>query len=151
MEAPDISGKEDLVAAQECWEIHLRRNQSIIVDLFQGQLKSTLHCPNCQNISIMFDPFMYLSVPLPFVADRVLQVVLYRADGRLTKYAVRAPKRGKISHLRHNLAILAGLRDNAILLADVYSHNIYAIQNESKSIADIMDSDTLYGYFSFSF
>lgn len=46
------------------WEGHLRRNQSIVVDLFQGQLKSTLECPVCERHSVTFDPFMYLSVPV---------------------------------------------------------------------------------------
>ncbi len=58
-EAKDRSKQSDEIAASESWEQHLKRNQSIIVDLFQGQLKSTLNCPNCLNISITFDPFMY--------------------------------------------------------------------------------------------
>lgn len=41
------------------------RNNSAIVDHFQGLLKSTLDCPNCGNHKRKFDPFMYLSVPLP--------------------------------------------------------------------------------------
>ena len=42
----------------------MARNKSIIVDLFQGQLKSTLTCLKCGNVSIKFDPLMYLSLPL---------------------------------------------------------------------------------------
>ena len=51
--------------AIEAWEAHKKRNESIIVDLFQAQLKSTLICPICTHVSITFDPFMYLSLPLP--------------------------------------------------------------------------------------
>lgn len=40
------------------------RDRSIIVDLFQGQLRSTVICAACGHMSICFDPFMYLSVPL---------------------------------------------------------------------------------------
>ena len=46
-------------------ENHLARNNSRIVDTFQGQYKSTLVCPDCENRSVKFDPFMYLTVPLP--------------------------------------------------------------------------------------
>lgn len=42
-----------------------QRNRSIIVDLFQGQLRSALECGVCGKQSVTFDPFMYLSVPLP--------------------------------------------------------------------------------------
>ena len=51
--------------ASESWKEHLFNNRSIIVDLFQGQLKSTLQCIKCNYVSLKFDTFMYLSVPIP--------------------------------------------------------------------------------------
>ncbi|KAJ8301160.1 hypothetical protein KUTeg_020147 [Tegillarca granosa] len=53
------------VVASEAWEVYKKRNDSFIVDLFQGQYKSKLVCPVCGKVSITFDPFLYLSVPLP--------------------------------------------------------------------------------------
>lgn len=38
--------------ARTCWEQYKRRNDSVIVDLFQGQYKSTLVCPTCAKVSI---------------------------------------------------------------------------------------------------
>jgi ubiquitin carboxyl-terminal hydrolase 4/11/15 len=38
---------------------------SIIVDLFQGQYKSTLKCPKCNRISVSFDPYMSIPLPIP--------------------------------------------------------------------------------------
>jgi ubiquitin carboxyl-terminal hydrolase 4/11 len=35
------------------------------VDLFYGQLKSRVQCTVCHNISITFDPYNVLSVPIP--------------------------------------------------------------------------------------
>lgn len=55
IEKPDWKdgGKEAELAmfAQECWEGYKKRNDSAIVDLFQGQLKSTLVCPDCHRVS----------------------------------------------------------------------------------------------------
>jgi len=42
VEAVESEGKEEEVAAGEAWTAHLRRNQSIIVDLMHGQYKSTI-------------------------------------------------------------------------------------------------------------
>lgn len=39
-------------------------NNSIIVDLFQGQFKSTVTCSQCQKQSVKFDAFMYLTLPI---------------------------------------------------------------------------------------
>lgn len=67
IEKPDWvdGGKEKELAlfAKECWDGYKKRNDSAIVDLFQGQLKSTLVCPDCHRESITLDP---VSLP-PFV------------------------------------------------------------------------------------
>lgn len=60
----DIKGLSDKELAQESWKIHTLRNKSAIVNMFHGQLKSTVTCPQCGKVSITFDPFMYLSIPL---------------------------------------------------------------------------------------
>nr|6CPM_C Chain C, Ubiquitin carboxyl-terminal hydrolase 15 [Homo sapiens]6CPM_D Chain D, Ubiquitin carboxyl-terminal hydrolase 15 [Homo sapiens]6ML1_A Chain A, Ubiquitin carboxyl-terminal hydrolase 15,Ubiquitin carboxyl-terminal hydrolase 15,Ubiquitin carboxyl-terminal hydrolase 15 [Homo sapiens]6ML1_B Chain B, Ubiquitin carboxyl-terminal hydrolase 15,Ubiquitin carboxyl-terminal hydrolase 15,Ubiquitin carboxyl-terminal hydrolase 15 [Homo sapiens] len=61
----DADGRPDKVVAEEAWENHLKRNDSIIVDIFHGLFKSTLVCPECAKISVTFDPFCYLTLPLP--------------------------------------------------------------------------------------
>lgn len=37
----------------------------MIVDMMYGQLKSTVTCLSCNNVSITFDPFLTLSLPIP--------------------------------------------------------------------------------------
>ncbi|MEJ1285810.1 ubiquitin specific peptidase 19 [Cricetulus griseus] len=64
-ETVDSDGRPDEVVAEEAWQRHKMRNDSFIVDLFQGQYKSKLVCPVCAKVSITFDPFLYLPVPLP--------------------------------------------------------------------------------------
>ena len=49
----------------QAWENHLLRNQSLIVDLFHGQLRSQVRCKECGKVSVRFDPYSYLSLPLP--------------------------------------------------------------------------------------
>lgn len=47
---------------------HKKFNDSVIVDLFYGQLKSTISCCQCNEDRIVFDPFssLGLSIPLEF-------------------------------------------------------------------------------------
>lgn len=73
-------GKTDDVFAEESWNDHMKRNDSVIVDIFHGLLKSTLNCLVCQEISIKFDPFCYLSVPLPSKKERLIQVIFVPQD-----------------------------------------------------------------------
>lgn len=44
------AGRPDHVVAEEAWQRYKSRNDSIIVDLFQGELKSKLTCPVCKKV-----------------------------------------------------------------------------------------------------
>lgn len=53
VENPDWNGggsKELVQHAKTAWEGYKKRNDSVIVDLFQGQYKSTLVCPECNKV-----------------------------------------------------------------------------------------------------
>ena len=69
----------------------------------QGLYKSTLICPkeDCQFHSIKFDPFMYLSLPLPDKRTRNFEVTVVHVDGSKapTRYSVAVPIAGKPSRL----------------------------------------------------
>lgn len=80
-EMKEADGRPDEEVAKEAWALHKSRNDSIVVDWFQGQLKSTLVCPECNRISITFDPFMYLSLPLPMKLTRTIMVTFFSDDG----------------------------------------------------------------------
>lgn len=80
----ESAGRTDAVVAAESWDRHLQRNQSVIVDSLQGQLKSCVVCPQCDRQSITFDPFMFLSVPLPVPNTRELSIVVVQTGAVAT-------------------------------------------------------------------
>uniref|UniRef100_A0A183C4W1 ubiquitinyl hydrolase 1 n=1 Tax=Globodera pallida TaxID=36090 RepID=A0A183C4W1_GLOPA len=51
--------------ADEAWREYKQINDSIVTDLLHGQLKSSLTCTVCGKVSVKFDPFCFLSVPIP--------------------------------------------------------------------------------------
>lgn len=51
--------------ADEAWNYAHSRSNSVIQDIFAGQLQSTLQCPACGALSHTFDEIMDLSLPLP--------------------------------------------------------------------------------------
>ncbi|XP_022907083.2 ubiquitin carboxyl-terminal hydrolase 2 isoform X2 [Onthophagus taurus] len=55
----------DSEKSAESWQRYLRMDNSKIVDIFVGQLKSTLKCTHCGHCSVTFDPFWDLSLPIP--------------------------------------------------------------------------------------
>ena len=66
VEKPDWEGGDDLdlvKLARKSWEGYMKRNDSIIVDLFQGQYQSTLVCPECEKVPKMSDPVFRSELP----------------------------------------------------------------------------------------
>lgn len=68
-ETSDLASKAPALTldelASQSWAQYLRKNDSIITDLFAGQLQSTIECQSCHKTSTCFDPFLDLSVPIP--------------------------------------------------------------------------------------
>ncbi|ETO18004.1 ubiquitin specific peptidase 4 (proto-oncogene) [Reticulomyxa filosa] len=79
-EAVESNGRSDNVVAAEAWRTYLKRNVSIVVDLLQGQYKSRVECPDCERVSITFDPYMFLSVPLPTERYKMLEFTWVGSD-----------------------------------------------------------------------
>jgi len=61
----DENSLSDKEGAYKSWERYLKRENSMIVDLFHGQFKSTINCKYCKRISRSFDSFNNISVPIP--------------------------------------------------------------------------------------
>ncbi|ORX76436.1 UCH-domain-containing protein [Basidiobolus meristosporus CBS 931.73] len=55
----------EYLSSELAWEKYLLRNSSIIVSLFQGQFRSKLQCTYCKQTSTTYNPFTYLSLPIP--------------------------------------------------------------------------------------
>lgn len=78
--------------AAKSWEIYKARNDSVVVDLFAGMYKSTLNCPKCHKVSIIFDPFSNLTLPLPEPQTVFKEIIYMALDKRPTVFTVEANK-----------------------------------------------------------
>ena len=58
-------------ASLRWWKNHIDRENSIIVDLFHGQYKSVVKCPECERVSTIYDPFMNLGLPIPSAQSKM--------------------------------------------------------------------------------
>ncbi|XP_063799588.1 ubiquitin carboxyl-terminal hydrolase 2 isoform X2 [Pseudophryne corroboree] len=60
----DLDHLIDTEKGKQMWKRYLEREDSRIVELFVGQLKSSLTCTECGYCSTVFDPFWDLSLPI---------------------------------------------------------------------------------------
>uniref|UniRef100_A0A2P2M481 ubiquitinyl hydrolase 1 n=1 Tax=Rhizophora mucronata TaxID=61149 RepID=A0A2P2M481_RHIMU len=150
IEFKDAEDRPDKEVAEEYWRNHRACNDSVIVDLCQGQYRSTLVCPVCNKKSVTFDPFMYLSLPLPSTSMRTMTLTLLSADGSTlpSPITITVPKCGRLKDLLEALSTVCSLRsDERLLVAEVYKNKIFRFLEEpSDSLALIRDDDTLVAY-----
>jgi ubiquitin carboxyl-terminal hydrolase 4/11/15 len=109
----ELQGRTDTEVAEEAWEGHLKRHQSVIVDLFQGQLKSKVQCPDCDKVSTTFDPFMFLSLPLTEESKRTMEVTLVKIGDRKNpvRYCVQVETNGSIKDLKRAVIFAADVAE----------------------------------------
>ena len=140
-------GKSDETFAEETWQGHKKINDSIIVDLFHGQLKSTLNCKVCSERSITFEPFFYLSVPLPPKEERLVEIFFVPLDPtqQITKYKLSVLKNGTVNDICGALeAYLPYVPKSQMMVCDVYANKFFKIFEQSEPVSSIRDRDDIY-------
>ncbi|PWA63478.1 ubiquitin specific protease domain protein [Artemisia annua] len=149
-EIKDVDGISDHEVADEHWQNHLARNDSIIVDMCQGQYRSTLICPSCKKHSVTFDPFLSLSLPLPSTTMRTMTLTVLSTDGSMQPIpvSVTVPKHGMFSDLIQALSTACSLGDHeTLLVAEIYNNSIlHFLDKPADSLELVRDNDRLVAY-----
>jgi len=145
--AVEGAGRPDAEVADEAWTNHRARNDSKVVDTFQGQFKSTVCCdnPTCGNVSVTFDPFMYLSLPLGDQdRSRTVRVNVVRVGGLgVTNHAVKVLKFGSIADLKEALSKDCGVPAGRMVIGEVWNHEIYRFYKPTEEIDLISTKDII--------
>lgn len=147
---------DDEKAARQ-WERYRARNRSLIVDVFEGQLRSQLTCCRCGATSSTFEPFRYLSVPIPsnHVDRACLRVIFFplpfsrsKGDERqpLARYSVTVPKSSTVQRVEKALSSRLPVPMTSVLLAEVYRSRIHRYLDSSLQLSDVRAEDQLFAF-----
>ncbi|KAM7410825.1 hypothetical protein PAMA_020995 [Pampus argenteus] len=145
-ETVDSDGRLDEVVAEEAWQRHKMRNDSFIVDLFQGQFKSKLVCPTCSKVSITFDPFLYLPVPLP-QKQKVLSVFYFAKEPhkKPIKFLVSVSKdNSSTAEVLESISRSVRVKPENLRLAEVGKNRFQRMFLPSHSLDTVSSSDMLF-------
>ncbi|KUL90716.1 hypothetical protein ZTR_00004 [Talaromyces verruculosus] len=122
--------------ADRCWEIYKARNDSVITDLFAGMYKSTLHCPVCDKVSIIFDPFNNLTLQLPVENLWTKDIFFFPLHKPPVLIDVEIDKNASIKALKELVAQKAGTDASRLIMAEVYKNKFYRLFDNTSTIAD---------------
>ena len=131
--------------ADKCWEIYKARNDSVITDLFAGMYKSTVVCPVCDKVSIIFDPFNNLTLQLPIENVWGKQIYFFPLHSRPIQVSVEINKNASFMALKEYICQRVKVDPKRTVLAEIYKHRIYKMFDDNASISDerIQDGDCI--------
>ena len=146
---------DDLSAAQEAWRRHLLRNSSVMVDLFQGQFRSSVVCGTCHKQSITFDPYMYLSLPLPVNTDKELEFLFYprpaaapgpgAAPAPIHRLRLLLPRYASFLYLKRKVSEIYGVPVEHLLVREVFQHRFFMSTrcSDTDLVSQLLENDLM--------
>ena len=127
--------------ADKNWEIYKARNDSVITDLFAGMYKSTLVCPKCDKVSIIFDPFNNLTLQIPIENVFSHHLFYFPFNGRPVRMEYDIDKNSTISQLKDMVGLKMKADPERLVMAEVYKYKFYKMFENPTSIAEAQIGD----------
>jgi ubiquitin C-terminal hydrolase len=93
--------ENDEQAADRWWNNFLQRENSIITDLFYGQYKITMKCPDCKNFQTTYEPFLTLSLPIGEKSDSRARFKIILNDYKYEFYQIELIEVDKFTSVKN--------------------------------------------------
>lgn len=145
IEKPSLSPDDDVndwnvikKLADDTWELHLKRNRSVITDLFVGMYKSTLYCPECKDVSTTFDPYNDVTLPLPVDTVWSKTVKIFTMNSPPLLLEVELSKSSTYTDLKNYVGKILGLDPNTLFGCEIFSNQIYVNYESIESNAQFL-------------
>ncbi|PJF18595.1 hypothetical protein PSACC_01589 [Paramicrosporidium saccamoebae] len=137
IELQDSDGRPDCEIAKESWTNHKLRNDSVVVDNFHGQFRSSVVCPNCGYNSVTFDPFLFVSLPLPNASLSTLEVTFVRHDHAIQMRIPVDRVHAKIDNLLDSIGEATGISVSQLVPVEIYDHSPYKVYRKDYPLSRI--------------
>ncbi|KAI8963906.1 UCH-domain-containing protein [Daldinia sp. FL1419] len=122
--------------ADKVWDITKKRDDSVIGDLFTGLYKSTLVCPECRKVSITFDPFNNLTLPLPVENKWSHTIKFFPLNDRPVDIRVELDKHASIKSLKEFLSTKTGVPIERLFGAEEWKGKFYKYYTDYSAVSE---------------
>ncbi|KAL8689917.1 MAG: hypothetical protein Q9218_004521 [Villophora microphyllina] len=131
--------------ASKCWDIYKARNDSVVTDLFAGMYKSTVVCPVCDKVSIIFDPFNNLTLQLPIENVWSRQLDFFPLHTHPFRLDVDVDKNSTFKELKAYVGRRVGVDAQRLIIAEVYKNRFYKVFKDEDTIGEerIQEADII--------
>ncbi|XP_038675595.1 ubiquitin carboxyl-terminal hydrolase 31 [Scyliorhinus canicula] len=142
--APKPPKDEDVL----CEGPSLPMRSSFVQELFQAQYRSSLTCPHCQKQSNTFDPFLCISLPIPPLQTRPLNItVVYEGKcSHCMRIGVAVPLSCTVGKLREAISQETKIPTDQIVLTEIYYDGFHRTFSDGDALDTIHENDCIYAF-----
>ncbi|KKY23376.1 putative ubiquitin c-terminal hydrolase [Diplodia seriata] len=130
-------------------ENHRARNDSVAMDLFNGFYKNTMVCPECDKVSITFDPYSSLTLQMPIEKNWQHSIYFVPLVGRPVQIDVDIEPNRPLSAIKEFIAQrIPNVDPKRIMMSEIYSHKFYKHFEDRQAIVEssIQERDEIVCY-----
>lgn len=129
--------------ADKVWDITKKRDDSVIADLFTGMYKSTLVCPQCDKVSITFDPFNNLTLPLPISNVWTHKVKYYPLNDAPVEINVDMDKNSTIRALKQFISARVGVPVERLFAGEEFQSKFFKFYEDRGIVAEVIQKSDI--------
>ncbi|QLQ78805.1 hypothetical protein HG537_0B01530 [Torulaspora globosa] len=129
--------------ADDTWKMHLLRNDSIVTDLFVGLYKSTLECPQCETVSITFDPYNDLTLPLPVNATCCMNIKVFPQNSPPCMIKIEINKTASYQQLKTYVAEYAKIDPSNLYGCEIFNHQFCSYYESPETMSHFLSVQEL--------
>ena len=134
------------VEADRCWERYLAMNDTVVARTFQGQFKNNIVCSKCGYVSVSFEPFMYLPVPLPnaHVRQTIVTFVSAVSGAKPTTFLLQLTHADNVSTIKEKLLdqdVKRRSETSKLQVVEVFEHHISRTVEDWTSLKYLKDKE----------
>ncbi len=145
----DPARLKEAIEADRHWDKYLAINDTVLARTFQGQFKSSVVCKTCHYVSVSFEPFMYLPVPLPNANIRQVQVTYVDpSDSNYIQLRLDMCQSDNVGHLKSKLMedLSLNIGEVKLQIAEVYDHHISRVIDDWTLLKCMREERQIYAF-----
>jgi hypothetical protein len=122
---------------------------SIIYDQFGGEYQSCLHCPECDNNSYTFDPFLCASLSVPRRGTRPVYITMarrYQNSTKLMLFGLSVKVTATVRDIQRQLALESHTLPHYLVIGEMSTDGFHHFYHSGDPVAAINDTSQLYAF-----
>jgi ubiquitin C-terminal hydrolase len=133
---PKFKDESETSASKRFWNFYKERHNSVVVDLFHGQLMNNLTCLVCYHNSITFEPFVSLLLPIPNMKKVDLTFVPFNSIKSTIKFSIYVPDSAMFYDMDKYL--------NKYMVSKITNFRCLIIHGQTQNARFVKNSDHIY-------